>query len=201
MITIVNYGAGNLFSIQNMLKKLGSDSIIASDAGSIEKADKLLLPGVGAFDTCAQKLRDSGLMDIVCQKVIEEKIPVLGICVGMQLMMSGSEEGILPGLGWLKGTVVKFRQSSLKIPHMGWSEIEINKPSRLFTDMYDEPRYYFVHSYHAVMENEQDVLAYAEYGNRFVASVERENILGVQFHPEKSHKYGMKLLENFAKYY
>ena len=201
MITIVNYGAGNLFSIQNMLKKLGSDSIIGSDPGSIEKADKLLLPGVGAFDTCAQKLGESGLMDIVHHKVMEEKTPILGICVGMQLMMLGSEEGVLPGLGWLKGTVVKFRQSSLKIPHMGWSEIEINKSSRLFSEMYDEPRYYFVHSYHAVMENEEDVLAYAEYGYRFVASVERENILGVQFHPEKSHKYGMKLLRNFAKYY
>ena len=201
MITIVNYGTGNLFSIQNMLKKLGSDSIIGSDPRSIEKADKLLLPGVGAFDTCAQKLGESGLMDIVHHKVMEEKTPILGICVGMQLMMLGSEEGVLPGLGWLKGTVVKFRQSSLKIPHMGWSEIEINKSSRLFNDMYDEPRYYFVHSYHAVMENEEDVLAYAEYGYRFVASVERENILGVQFHPEKSHKYGMKLLQNFVKYY
>jgi len=205
MVTIVDYGAGNIFSVQNMFKKIGVQAVTASDEAAVEKAEKLILPGVGAFDTCAKKLEESGLRQILQKKVIENKTPVLGICVGMQLMMQQSEEGLLPGLGWIKGKTVKFRpenmSANLKIPHMGWADIELNKSSALFNDMYPEPRFYFVHSFYAVPEDNNDTLAYARHGIRFSAALERDNIRGVQFHPEKSHKYGMKLLENFVKYY
>jgi len=205
MLVIVDYGVGNLASIRNMLKKIGVDGVISSRAEDILKADKLILPGVGAFDTCAQKLQDSGLLETLQQKVIRDKTPVLGVCVGMQLLTEGSEEGQLPGLGWIKGQIVKFNKeklpASLKIPHMGWREVKLNKQSRLFNGMFDEPRFYFVHSYHPVLENPDDALMTADYGYSFVAGMEHENIMGVQFHPEKSHKFGMKLLENFVKYY
>jgi len=138
------------------------------------------------------------------KKVLDEKIPVLGICVGMQLLTEGSEEGKLPGLGWIKGRVVKFAAASLspetKIPHMGWTDVVLAKPSRLFEDMYADPRFYFVHSYYPEPQDSSDVLVYAQYGYRFAAGIEHGNIMGVQFHPEKSHKFGMKLLDNFVRY-
>jgi glutamine amidotransferase len=205
MLTIVDYGVGNLASIRNMLKKIGVEAMISSKKEDILAADKLILPGVGAFDTCAEKLQQSGLLETLEQKVIKEKTPVLGVCVGMQLLTDGSEEGKLPGLGWIKGRIVKFNQgklpSSLKIPHMGWREVKLNKQSRLFNEMFEEPRFYFVHSYHPVLDNAADALVTADYGYSFVAGMEHENIMGVQFHPEKSHKFGMKLLENFVKQY
>jgi glutamine amidotransferase len=205
MVTIIDYGVGNLASIQNMLKKAGHDSMISSNKRKILAADKLILPGVGAFDTCAGRLKESGLTQILNEKVIQEKTPVLGICVGFQLLTWGSEEGKLPGLGWINGQVVKFKNDALsvglKIPHMGWTDVLLNKPSKLFLDMFDNPRFYFVHSYYPELINENDTLLYADYGQRFVAAAEFENIMGVQFHPEKSHKYGMRLLENFVRYY
>jgi len=205
MLTIVDYGVGNLASIRNMLKKIGVEALISSKAEDILAADKLILPGVGAFDTCAEKLQQSGLLEALMQKVIKEKTPVLGVCVGMQLLTQGSEEGKLPGLGWIKGKIVRFNQaklpSSLKIPHMGWREVKLNKESRLFKEMFEEPRFYFVHSYHPVLDNAADALVTADYGYSFVAGMEHDNIIGVQFHPEKSHKFGMKLLENFVKQY
>src|SRR5580698_10114199 len=149
MLTIVDYGVGNLASIKNMLKKTGNDALISSDPDIVSQADKLILPGVGAFDTCAEKLRQSGLIDILNKKALEQNTPVLGVCVGMQLLMEGSEEGSLPGLGWIKGRVIKFRQEKLppgwKIPHMGWTDIVTTRPSQLFEGMYAEPRFYFVH--------------------------------------------------------
>lgn len=202
MLTIVNYGVGNLASMQNMLKKIGVQSLISSAKKDIEAASKLILPGVGAFDTCAEKLQNSGLLEILAQKVLQEKIPVLGVCVGLQLLLEESEEGKLPGLGWIKGKIVKFKQEQLpvgtKIPHMGWTDVALAKQSKLFDAMHNEPRFYFVHSYHAQLADESDALMYADYGYRFVAGVERGNIMGVQFHPEKSHKFGMKLLDNFS---
>ena len=203
MITIVDYGVGNLQSIANMIRKTGGEAKISNIEQDLLDATKLILPGVGAFDTCASKLASSGLLPILNKKVLQEKIPTLGVCVGMQLLYESSEEGILPGLGWIKGTVVKFKQSQLptgfKVPHMGWADVTLAKPSKLFEDIID-PRFYFVHSYHAQVINEEDALVYAHYGYRFVAGVEHENIIGVQFHPEKSHRFGMKLLENFARY-
>lgn len=205
MLIILNYGAGNLASIGNMLKKIGVDARISSDEEEIVKAKKLILPGVGAFDTCAEKLQHSGLLPVVNKKVLEEKIPVLGVCVGMQLLAEGSEEGVLPGLGWVKGRIIKFKQeqlpAGLKVPHMGWADVRLNKPSKLFENMYDEPRFYFVHSYHVRLNDPADALVYADYGYTFIAGIEHDNIMGVQFHPEKSHKFGMKLLANFVTNY
>ena len=205
MLTIVDYGVGNLASIRNILKKIGTESVISSDPETISKAEKLILPGVGAFDTCAQKLQESGLKELLNKKVLEEKTPILGVCVGMQLLTEGSDEGNLPGLGWIRGRIVKFNNAHLpagyKIPHMGWTDVVLNKPSGLFKDMYDEPRFYFVHSYHPQLQDEKDVMLYAHYGYRFAAGMEHENIMGVQFHPEKSHKFGMKLLQNFVTNY
>ena len=205
MLTIVNYGVGNLASIQNMLKKIGVPSLISDRLEVIQEATQLILPGVGAFDTCVEKLNSSGLLPVLNKKVKEDKIPVLGVCVGMQLLMEGSDEGLLPGLGWVRGRIVKFKQelkpAGLKIPHMGWTDVQPSKESKLFRDMYEEPRFYFVHSYHPELNDPSDALVYADYGYRFVAGLERENILGVQFHPEKSHKFGMKLLNNFSTHY
>ena len=200
---IVDYGVGNLASIRNMLKKNGIESRISADEKEIAAAERLILPGVGAFDTCAEKLQASGLIPVLNNKALEEKIPILGVCVGHQLLFEGSEEGRLPGLGWIKGGVIRFRQDRMppgyKIPHMGWTEVSPYKPSRLFDEMYEEPRFYFVHSYHADPVDKEDTLVQANYGYNFVAGVERGNIAGVQFHPEKSHKFGMKLLYNFVK--
>jgi glutamine amidotransferase len=205
MLTIVDYGVGNLSSIQNMLKKIGVPSLISADEADLMGADKLILPGVGAFDTCAEKLQQSGLLQVLNKKVLQEKVPVLGVCVGMQLLTEGSEEGVLPGLGWIKGRIIKFKQerlsAGLKIPHMGWSDVLLTKPSKLFDAMPEEPRFYFVHSYHPLLARPEDVLVQATYGYTFTAGMEHQNIAGVQFHPEKSHKFGMKLLANFAKNY
>jgi glutamine amidotransferase len=205
MLTIVDYGVGNLASIKNMLKKAGVDAIISSKEQNILDADKLILPGVGAFDTCVQKLKESGLVQVLHRKVLDMKTPVLGVCVGLQLLTGGSEEGVLPGLGWIKGKVIRFRPDrmpgDLKIPHMGWSEVTPSKPSALFEDMPEEMRFYFVHSYHVLLDDPADALVTARYGYDFVAGIQRDNISGVQFHPEKSHKFGLKLLSNFASKY
>ena len=204
MLTIVDYGVGNLASIKNMLKKAGQGALISSREEDILSAEKLILPGVGAFDTCVEKLQGSGLLDAISKKALEEKVPVLGVCVGLQLLTQGSEEGKLPGLGWIRGTVVRFKQEllppDLKIPHMGWTDVEICKPSKLLDGMYEDPRFYFVHSYHLQIEDREDALVEATYGYKFTAGVERGNIMGVQFHPEKSHKFGLRLFENFIKY-
>lgn len=205
MVLIVDYGVGNLASIRNMLKKIGVEAQISSTASDVEKATKLILPGVGSFDTCVQKLTESGLVSLLNEKVLEDKTPILGICVGMQLLLQGSEEGAQPGLGWIKGKNVKFNPDilpeSIKIPHIGWTDITPKKSSLLFQDMFDNPRFYFVHSFHPTLEDDRDALVEAFYGYKFVAGVEHKNIVGVQFHPEKSHKFGMKLLSNFVTYY
>ena len=204
MLTIVDYGGGNLTSIKNMFKKIGYESCISSQKEVIADADKLVLPGVGSFDYGMQQLHESGLVNILTEKVLEKKIPLLGICLGVQLLTQSSEEGISKGLGWIKGKTVAFDKMKLngyKVPHMGWAEINNFNQSRLFTNMPENPRFYFVHSYHLTIDNESDILATSNYGYEFPVGIEHENILGVQFHPEKSHKFGMRLLENFIKYY
>lgn len=199
---VIDYGMGNLGSLMNMLKKARISIKISSNISDIESADKLILPGVGSFDNAMQKLRELELIEILNKKVIREHTPILGICLGMQLFTKSSEEGKLPGLGWFDARTVKFRMdrsSSLKIPHMGWENLTILKPHPIFRDIDTRSMFYFVHSYHVVCDDDNDVLSTSRYGIDFVSSFSKENIIGVQFHPEKSHKYGMKLLHNFSR--
>jgi glutamine amidotransferase len=188
-----------------MLKKLGIASQITNNKEIIEKAEKLIIPGVGHFDYGMQQLKESSLIPILNKKVLEDKIPILGICLGVQLLTDSSEEGTEKGLGWINGKTISFDKSKLslnqKIPNMGWTDVNNFSQSKLFENMHDDPRFYFVHSFHLVLENKNDCMVTANYGYDFAAGIEHENILGVQFHPEKSHKYGMKLLENFYKNY
>jgi glutamine amidotransferase len=204
MITIVDYKTGNLGSIQNILKRIGEESVVTSDRDFIASATKIILPGVGSFDTGMENLARLGLIDVLNDKVLNKKVPVLGICLGMQLLSEGSDEGSLPGLGWIKGRNKKFIFSDpvhYKVPHMGWNFISQRKQSRLFTGMYPDPRFYFVHSYYFEAGDIQDILTSTVYETEFTSSVEKDNITGVQFHPEKSHKFGMKLLRNFVDFY
>jgi glutamine amidotransferase len=204
LITIIDYKTGNLGSIQNMLKKIKVESRVTSVPEEIASATKIILPGVGAFDQGMKKLESLHLKDILTRKVLDEKIPVLGICLGMQLMTRRSEEGTLDGLGWIDAETVRFRFKNTdlyKSPHMGWNFIRQNKTSRLFTNMYPESKYYFVHAYYVIVNDNADILTTTEYETVFTSSFEKSNILGVQFHPEKSHKFGMVLLKNFAELY
>lgn len=200
-IVIVDYGMGNLGSIRNMLKHLGVESVISSQVSDIQAADKLILSGVGAFDTAVENIQERNLLPVLNDRVFKDKRPVLGICLGMQLMTQRSEEGKLAGLGWIEGETIRFKlngSQKLKVPHMGWNLIAVQKESRLFQDMPAEPRFYFVHSYHVVCKKE-DSLCVTHHGYDFVSAIEKENIYGTQFHPEKSHKFGLQLLRNFAE--
>ena len=202
MIAIVDYGMGNLYSVQNMLKYLGYESSVTGEISQIEAADKLILPGVGNFGRAMDVICRSGLKNVLDHKVLEEKTPILGICLVMQLLMEHSEEGDCDGLGWIPGKVTRFafpKQPELKIPHMGWDYIEKQKQSVLFDDMADGERYYFVHSYYVTCRDRADAAAVTEYGIRFDSVVQKDNIMGTQFHPEKSHRFGMRILGNFAK--
>jgi glutamine amidotransferase len=201
MITIVDYGLGNLGSIFNMLKKLNVKSEIVSDPDKVALSTKILLPGVGAFDAAMQKINHSGLLEILNQKAKVEKVPFLGICLGMQLLTEGSEEGVLPGLSFIKGSTKKFsfENPSLKIPHMGWNVVKLKNNSPLTKGMEtEEQRFYFVHSYYVKCTNQDNVIGQTHYGFDFDCTIQDDNVFGVQFHPEKSHRFGMKLLKNFA---
>lgn len=203
MITIVDYGTSNLGSMSNMLRKIGQASQIASAPDQLEGATKIILPGVGSFDAGMKKLFESGMVPVLNRKVMDEGVPTLGVCLGMHLMTRGSEEGELPGLGWLPATTVRFDQvaePTLRVPHMGWNQVHATKYSVVTADMADETRFYFAHSFFVRPDSAADVLLEAQYGaSRFAAALERSNIVAGQFHPEKSHRFGMWLLKNFAE--
>ncbi|MHA2301622.1 MAG: imidazole glycerol phosphate synthase subunit HisH [Candidatus Thorarchaeota archaeon] len=202
MITIIDFGMGNLGSIQNMLVRMDYKAEITSDLETIWNAEKLILPGVGAFDIAMNNLKNQGLIPVLKELALEKRVPILGICLGMQLMSGRSEEGVLEGLNLIESDTIRFQFDSnqnLRIPHMGWNTVQIEQDSHLFEGMYEEPRFYFVHSYHVKCSNVDNVLATTNYGVNFTSSIIRDNIYGVQFHPEKSHKFGMKLLGNFAE--
>ena len=201
-VTIIDYGMGNLGSIQNMFKRIGVDSEITSDKQKIAAAEKILLPGVGAFDAAMERINEGGFRELLNMKALEEKVPTLGICLGMQLLTHSSEEGKLPGLGWIPARTVKFvfeNGSKLKVPHMGWNLVYEKNSSPLTADLPPETRFYFVHSYYVQAEDPKHVLTTTRHGVEFNSIIQKENIFGAQFHPEKSHKFGMKLLENFAR--
>lgn len=198
MVVIVDYGVGNLMAIQNIIRKVGGDSIVSSNPEQIEKATKLILPGVGAFGYCAEQLKSRNLITVLEQEVLIKKKLVLGLCVGAQLMTAGSEESTQKGLGWVDAMTVKFNSDVVPIiPHMAWSDVKFNGKMPLSKGFEEGARFYFVHSYHFKFNKEEEVLATANYGYDFACAFQKENILGVQFHPEKSHRFGMKLFENF----
>lgn len=204
MLVIIDYDAGNIGSLRNMLKKLGQDTHLTSDIQDINKATKLILPGVGSFDYGMRKLHELGIIETLNKKK-EEGTPILGICLGAQLMCNSSEEGGMEGLKWVNAKVIKFpnqvNNKKLLVPHMGWDKVNASKQSRLFAELTSESRFYFVHSYYIQCASEEDILAQNKNGVIFDSAFERDNTVGVQFHPEKSHKFGKQLLENFIEKY
>lgn len=203
MVGIIDYGLGNLGSIQNMLKVIGEKSIITSCKEELDKCDRYILPGVGAFDAGVNKLNELGLATYIKWKVIEEEKPILGICLGMQLLGRKSEEGTLPGLGLIPFDNIRFRleHTNLRVPHMGWDIVDFKKEIPLLKGLVGHQRYYFVHSYHAKCDSDENIMMTCDYGYEFAAAVVKDNIMGVQFHPEKSHDFGMALLKNYVKEY
>ena len=203
-IVIVDYGLGNPAAVRNMLRKAGVAALISSDHGVILAAKRLILPGVGAFDEGMRNLADRGLIGVLHKAVLEQRRPVLGICLGMQLMTRGSEEGELPGLGWIAGATRRFRFAddavNLRVPHMGWNTVRGRGAGFLGTALAPEARFYFVHSYQVQCEEPSDIALTASYGGDVVAGVARGNIAGTQFHPEKSHRFGLDLLAAFAEW-
>ena len=200
MITIIDYGLGNLGSIENMLKYLQINYVTSGERDEISRAEKILLPGVGSYDSAMSKLNEKGFSDIIREKVLKEGVPILGICLGMQLLFNKSTEGQIDGLGLIKGHVTKFnlKDEKLKTPHMGWNSVNLKQNSLYVKDFQNENiRFYFVHSYYAKVDNQEDEWMTTNYGHDFCSAVRRGSILGVQFHPEKSHKYGMTIFKEF----
>ncbi len=202
MIALVDYGLGNIEAFANIYRRLGIEAWAARTVDDLQRASRIILPGVGAFDWAMTRLQESGLREALDAQVLGAKKPVLGICVGMQMMARSSEEGELPGLGWIDATVVKFDtaafEGSTHLPHMGWNDTRPASTETLFSGL-GMPRYYFLHSYFMQPDREETILATSSYGVAFTAAVRSGNVYGTQFHPEKSHHWGVQLLKNFAE--
>jgi glutamine amidotransferase len=202
MIGIIDYGSGNVMAFINAYRKLNIPARLVHNAQELESADRLILPGVGAFDYAMQRLEQSRLRPVLDEAVCRRKIPVLGICVGMQMLACSSQEGSLPGFGWIGGEVKRFETlyvgRATNIPHMGWNDVKPIRTSGLFHKLEEDARFYFLHSYYFECRRNEDILAMTDYGLPFASAIQSENIYGVQFHPEKSHQWGIQLLSNFA---
>ena len=202
MITLIDYGVGNIFAFQNVYKRLNIPTKIAKRKEDLANAKKLILPGVGSFDYAMAQLNASGMREKLDELVLEKKVPVIGICVGMQMMGNRSDEGKLEGLKWIDSEILKFDQNLIqqrtKLPHMGWNDVAPINNHPLFIGLEKEAIFYFLHSFYFKCKNETESIAISNYGISFSSAVHRENIYGIQFHPEKSHQYGEKLLHNFA---
>ena len=202
MVTIINYGVGNINAFINAYKRLNIETRVAKTVLDLNDVQKIILPGVGSFDYAMQKLNESGMRARLDELVLEEKIPILGICVGMQMMANRSEEGKLDGLKWIDAEVLKFDSDKIKfatkIPHMGWNDVTASRSNQLFSNIEKENLFYFLHSYYFKCSNDGDSIATSEYGGLFTSAVNRDNVYGIQFHPEKSHHSGEKVLNNFA---
>lgn len=203
MITLVNYGLGNIQAFANIYKRLNIPFEVAQTSKELAGAQKIILPGVGAFDWAMSRLEESGMRACLDELVLNRKRPVLGICVGMQMMARCSEEGELPGLGWIDAEVRRFDESAFcqktRLPHMGWNDVSPVETKSLFNSI-DSPQFYFLHSYYFAPSNSVDVLATTDYNGSFTSAVQVGHMFGVQFHPEKSHQWGVQLLKNFAEY-
>lgn len=203
MITIIDYGVGNINAFVNVYKRVNVQTKIAKTAADLEDAQKLILPGVGHFDHAMSELIKSGMREKLDELVMVQKVPIIGICVGMQMMANSSEEGKLEGLKWIDATVKKFDETKIKqvtrLPHMGWNDVHPLISNPLFAGLEKEALFYFLHSYYFECNNATDILATSEYGGEFTCATHHENVYGIQFHPEKSHHYGETLLHNFAK--
>ncbi len=202
MIAIIDYGLGNVKAFANVYKNLNIPAMIVQEVDDLEKVGKVILPGVGSFNHAMQRLEQSGMRESLDEIVLHRHVPVLGICVGMQMLACSSEEGSVPGLAWIHGEVKRFDVSSrhiICVPHMGWNDVRPLKTNGLFQGLDLEARFYFLHSYYFQSQEREDVIAVTDYGGEFACAVNHGNIYGVQFHPEKSHHWGIRLLENFAK--
>lgn len=202
MIGIIDYGLGNVKAFANVYKMLDIPAIIVTKPHDLIKVSRVIMPGVGAFDHAMKCLQDSGMREMLDEIVLHQQVPVLGICVGMQMLTNSSEEGVSPGLKWINGDVKKIVSSfnnSIYVPHMGWNDVKPLNNNELFRGLNDDSRFYFLHSYYVHCQRNEDVIAVTNYGGEFACAVNHENVFGVQFHPEKSHRYGMQLLKNFSE--
>lgn len=198
-ILIIDYGMGNIGSLRNMFRRIGVATDVCADPDSVARAKKLLLPGVGAFDAAMARINATGLGEVIRRRAMSDHVPTLGVCLGMQLLTDGSDEGALPGLGLIPARARRFpRETGLKVPHMGWNLVEKTNPSSLTTSLSDDARFYFVHSYYVEVADQRDSILEARYGVRFDAAIQNGNIFGAQFHPEKSHRFGLAFLKAFA---
>lgn len=203
MISVIDYGAGNVGSVIRMIEKIGGNAQRVSTARELDAARIAILPGVGAFDYGMGQLAERGLIEALHEAALERRIPILGICLGMQLMCKRSDEGVMRGLGWVDADVKKFdfpENARLPIPHMGWNTLKIMRANTLLDNSIERTRYYFVHSYRVTCNDPADIVATTEYGASFVSAFARDNLFGVQFHPEKSHRFGMAIIKNFLEW-